>query len=291
MDSKGNLYTTIGTGEVVMIKDDGSYDHIAWVPSKEKAGKDLAALTGLDKADNLYVIDKAPSKYDEDDSPFHPACWDAPATRTGLYKIDAKTRKVTALATKADGWAFCWPHGTAVDSYGNVYMADITYSAIWKISPDGKKVDVWSAHPLLNWHATSASALLRLTNRRRTSTPLPRASRCCSGSRSRKTDRPVNPRPCSPAGTFYSMESRSTQTGTSTSPKRCETLRNEIWVVSPDGAQRILIASKMNAPLDNNAALVLKGNVLCTVNFGFVHEKSEDADRTMVCMKGFLVPK
>src|SRR5262252_1373032 len=150
VDSKGNIYTTLITGEVVMLKDDGSYDHIAWVPSKERAGKDLAGLTGLDKADNLYVINKAPSKYDEADSPFHPACRDATATRTGLYKIDAKTRQVTALATKADGWAFCFPHGTAVDSYGNVYMADLTYSAIWKISPDGKKVEVWSAHPLLN---------------------------------------------------------------------------------------------------------------------------------------------
>ena len=33
IDSKGNIYTTLfHTGEVVMLKDDGSYDHIAWVP-------------------------------------------------------------------------------------------------------------------------------------------------------------------------------------------------------------------------------------------------------------------
>ncbi len=32
-------------------------------------------------------------------------------------------------------------------------MTDLTYSGIWKISPDGKKVDLWSAHPLLNWSA------------------------------------------------------------------------------------------------------------------------------------------
>jgi sugar lactone lactonase YvrE len=30
-------------------------------------------------------------------------------------------------------------------------MTDLTYSGIWKISPDGKKVDLWSAHRLLNW--------------------------------------------------------------------------------------------------------------------------------------------
>jgi hypothetical protein len=71
MDSKGNIYTSLlETGEVVMLKDDGSYQHIAWVPSKERAGKDLAGLTGLDKADNIYVVNKAPSKYDDDDSRF-----------------------------------------------------------------------------------------------------------------------------------------------------------------------------------------------------------------------------
>ncbi len=47
----------------------------------------------------------------------------------------------------------------------------------------------------------------------------------------------------------------------------------------------------MNAPLDNNIGLVLKGDVLCTSNFGFAHSKSEDADRTVVCIKGFPVPK
>ena len=67
--------------------------------------------------------------------------------------------------------------------------------------------------------------------------------------------------------------------------------RNEIWVLSPDGSQRILIAHKTNAPLDNNTGLILKGDVLCTSNFGFARATSEDADRTVVCMKGFPVPK
>ena len=70
-----------------------------------------------------------------------------------------------------------------------------------------------------------------------------------------------------------------------------EILRSEIWVLSPDGSQRILIASNMNAPLDNNTSLVLKRDVLCTANLGFAHAKPEDADRTVVCMKGFPVPK
>jgi sugar lactone lactonase YvrE len=160
MDSKGNMYASlILSGEVVMLKDDGSYDHIAWVPSKEESGKGILIGLVLDKADNIYAAYKAGSKYDDHDlhNPFHPACRDSTTTGTGVYKIDAKTRKVAALATKADGWPFCFPLDVRIDSQGNVYMADLTYPAIWKISPDGKKVDLWSTHSLLNWPPNSYS--------------------------------------------------------------------------------------------------------------------------------------
>src|SRR6202162_2167174 len=154
IDSNGNIYATlIHIGEVVMLKDDGSYDHIAWVPSKEESGKGSLIGLDLDKAGNIYVAYKASSKYDAGDlrNPFHPSCRDATVPRSGVYKIDAKTRKVTALATRAEGWPFCFPDDVAIDSRGNVYMTDLTYSGIWKISPDGKKVDRWCPRPLLNW--------------------------------------------------------------------------------------------------------------------------------------------
>jgi sugar lactone lactonase YvrE len=70
-----------------------------------------------------------------------------------------------------------------------------------------------------------------------------------------------------------------------------EILLNQIWVLSPDGSQRILIATKQNAPLDNNTSLILKGNVLCTANLGVSHVRPEEADRSIVCMKGFPTPK
>ena len=70
-----------------------------------------------------------------------------------------------------------------------------------------------------------------------------------------------------------------------------EILLNQIWVLSPDGSQRILIATKQTAPLDNNTSLDLKGDVLCPANLGFTHAKPEEADRTVVCMEGFPLPK
>jgi len=298
IDSKGNIYTSlISSGEVVMLKDDGTYDHIAWVPSKEESGeKGLLAGIALDKADNLYVVYKAPSKYDEEDlgTPFHPACRDATVTRSGVYKIDAKTRIVTALATRKDGWPFCFPHYVAVDSQGNLYMADVTYSAIWRISSDGKNVDLWSAHPLLNWPPNPYSGFylgvsaLVLDKREKNIYAVTMGDPMVLRIPIKQDGSAGEPQALQPTG--YSLLD-----GVELDAKGniyvSEVLRNEIWVLSPDGSQRIQIANPMNAPLDNNSSIVLKGDVLCTANFGLAHPKAEDADRTVVCMKGFPVPK
>ena len=297
VDSKSNIYTTLfHTGEVIMLKDDGSYDHIAWVPSKEESGKgDLIGLD-FDKEDNIYVAYKAHSKYDATDlaDPFHPSCRDATVTRTGVYKIDAKTRKVTAFATKAEGWPFCFPDDVAIDSQGNVYMTDLTYSGIWKISPDGKKVNLWSAHALLNWSPKPYSGFPIGVNDLVLDKQEKNIYAVTDG------DPMVLRIPIKEDGSagepqVVGLPGYSAFDGIELDAKGniyvSEILRNEIWVLSPDGSQRILIANKVNAPLDNNTSLVLKGDVLCTANLGFTHAKPEEADRTVVCMKGFPVPK
>jgi hypothetical protein len=238
VDSKGNIYASLfHTGEVVMLKQDGSYDHIAWVPSKEESGNgDLSGLD-LDRQDNLYVAYKAHSKYDPGDlrSPFHPSCRDVTVTRSGVYKIDAKTHNVTALATRPGGWPFCFPDNVVVDSRGNVYMTDLTYSAIWKISPDGKKVDLWSAHPLLNPSSRPYSGYFAGVN------DLALASRCClldtrsSTTSKRRTLSPwlmVMIRQCP-----TSQSGRGIDDGVELDAKGnifvSEILQNDIWVVSP----------------------------------------------------------
>ena len=297
IDSKGNIYATLmHTGEIIMLKDDGTYDHIAWVPSKEESGKGDAIGLDFDKGDNIYVAYRAHSKYDATDlaNPFHPSCRDATVTRSGVYKINAKTRKVTPLATKADGWPFCFPDDVAIDSHGNVYMTDLTYSGIWKISPDGKKVDLWSSHPLLNWSPRPYSGFplgvndLALDKQEKNIYAVTDGDPMVLKIPIKEDGTAGEPQALQPAGASafdgIELDARG-------NIYVSELLRNEIWVLSPDGSQRILIANKLTAPLDNNTSLVLKGDVLCTANLGFAHPKPEDADRTVVCMKGFQVPK
>jgi sugar lactone lactonase YvrE len=296
IDSNGNIYATLfHTGEIVMVKDDGSHEHVAWVPSKEESGKgDLIGLD-FDKADNIYVAYKQHSKYDATDlaDPFHPSCRDVKVTQSGVYKVEAKTRRVTALATRADGWPFCFPDDVAIDAKGNVYMTDLTYSGIWKISADGKKVDLWSSHALLNWSATPYTGypigvndlvldkdeknIYAVTDGDPMVLKIPIKEDGTAGEPQRMQ-----------AGGFWALDG--VELDERGNIYVSDIFRNEIWSISPDGSKRALVASKFNAPLDNNTSLVMKGDVLCTANLGFAHKSVEEADKTVVCMKGFTRP-
>jgi len=204
-----------------------------------------------------------------------------------------RPRKVTPLATKAEGWAFCYPDDVAIDSSGNVYATFLRYSGIWKISPDGKKVDLWSARPLLNWSAKPYSGFPLGVNDLALDKQQKNIYAVTDGD-TRVLRIPIKDEGTAgePVALLYGY---SAFDGVELDGKSniyvSEILLNQIWVLSPDGSQSMLIANKENAPLDNNTSLVLRGDVLCAANLGFVHATPEEADRTAVCMKGFPLPK
>jgi sugar lactone lactonase YvrE len=155
IDSKGTMYaTTINGQQIFQINDDGSSKLIATVPSAEEVGHGLLIGLEADGDDNLIVAYTQHSAINGGDDlfdPHHPACRDVRVTRTGVYKVEPASGAVTAIATRADGHPFCFPDDVDVDRAGNIYLTDLTYAGIWKISADGSSVVMWSDHALLNW--------------------------------------------------------------------------------------------------------------------------------------------
>ena len=283
------------TGEIVKVSPSGKHDLIAIVPSEQHVGKGNTVGIDLDKDGNIYVAYTQHSpKYEATNltDPFHAACRDATVTLSGVYKIDAKTGAVTPLATRADGWAFCFPDDVEIDSLGNIYLTDLTYSGIWKISPDGKKVDLWSADPLLNWSPTPYSGLHLGVNVLVLDKDEKNIYAATDG------DPMVVKVPIRDDGTagpaVAVSRGHSPFDGIELDDQGniyvSEIERNEIWVMTPDGSRRSLVASKATAPLDNNTSLIWHNGMVCTANLGFLHPNVEEADRTITCITGYRLP-
>ncbi len=292
VDSQGNLYASLfNTGEIVQLKEDGQYVHIAWVPAEADSGKGHVLGIASDKDDNLYVAYKARSKYDRVGDPRHPACRDATDVTSGVYRIDAETREVTPVATRGDGWPFCFPDDVAIDDVGNIYLADLTYAGIWKITLDGG-VTLWSEHPLLHWSATPYSGfplgvnVLALDAGQRNiyaaTSGDPLVLRIPIQSDGRAGEPLVISRGHSLLDGIALDEEGNIYVS--------EIFRNEIIGLSPDGSRRVVVANKQSAPLDGNASLVIHAGILYVANLGFAHSRWQDADRTVVAIRGFPRP-
>lgn len=296
VDAEGNIYTALfHTGRIVKIAPDGSQEILAVVPSEAEAGKGDTVGIDLDKDGNIYVAYKQNSPRHEATNlvdPFHAACRDATVTMSGLYKVDAKTREVTALATRADGWPFCFPDDVDIDAAGNIYMTDLTYAGIWKISPDGRTVDLWSADPLLNWSPRPYSGFPLGVNVLVLDRDEKNVYAATDG------DPMVLRIPIQEDGSAGPVEVVSRghtpfdgiELDDQGNIYVSELLRNEIWALSPDGSRRSLVASKANAPLDNNTSLIWRDGTVCTANLGFTHASPAEADRTIVCVSGYDLP-
>jgi hypothetical protein len=66
-----------------------------------------------------------------------------------------------------------------------------------------------------------------------------------------------------------------------------EILRSDISVFSPDGSERIVVASRYTARLVNPTSLVCHAGVLCTANLGW---NVKPAPRSVACISGFRRP-
>lgn len=294
VDSQNNLYASITyTGEVVLLKDDGSHEHIAWVPSKEESGQGQLIGMDVDAQDNIYIaylqfsksIDYGADLFDK----HHPACHDVRVTRSGVYKIDAKTREVTPVATRAEGWPFCFPDDVDIDKAGNIYLTDLTYSGIWKIWTDGK-VTMWSNDPLLNPTDPIDSMGVNVCVLDKEEKNLYAATTTRVG---RIVKIPINEDGSAGKAELFST-AHAYFDGIEIDDEgyiyASEPGLNQIIVLSPQGGgpwsltPRKVIAS--GPPLQGPTSLVLRDGILYTANLAF-GVKPEQKNKAVVAVKGF----
>lgn len=290
MDSKKNIFATIiATGEVIKLESDGKYSHVAWVPSKEESGTGQAVGIETDNDDNILVAYTETSKkyynlFDTHD----PACKDVSVTKSGVYKIDAKTHKVTKVLTKADGWPVCFPDDIDVDRAGNIYVSDLTYAGIWKIDTKGE-VKLWSADPLLNYSDPSLPLGVNVIVLDKAQENIYAATTTIEGL---IVKIPINKDGSAGKAVIHSR-GHTYFDGIEIDDEgyiyASEPAINQIIVISPEAGwlgttQRKVIARK--GPLQGPTSLVLRDGVLYTANlaFGLPEEKKNN---TIVAIKNF----
>ncbi len=150
LDKDGVLYASTHAGQTIYrVADDGSSELVATVPSEEAKGHGEALGMEFDANGDLIVAYTEHSAHSNLFDPFHAGCRDATVTASGVYRVKVETGEVTPVVTKADGVPFCYPDDVDIDKAGNIYLSDLTYAGIWKITPEGEAT-LWSADPLLN---------------------------------------------------------------------------------------------------------------------------------------------
>lgn len=289
VDPRGRIFTALSdTGEILRLDEHGGYVHVATVPNAALGRAGHTWGLEFDSRGNLFAAYVWTSKFYDEGDPLHLACRDSTDQYTGIYRINVDTGEVVPVLTKHDGWPGCFPDDIAVDSHGNLYVTDLTLSGVWKIMPD-RTFTLWSSHALLQWPADPYNAIVEgandlaidaaqrnlivVTDGDPAIVKIPIEADGSAGTPSvlARDLSPLDGVALDELGNIYVSE----------------ILRSEISVFSPDGAQRIVIATADTAPLVNNTSLVYRNGAVCAANLGW---NVTPEPRSVVCISGFRRP-
>ncbi len=290
-DAQGRLYASIvKTGEIVRLDGRGGAEHVATIPSPELGRAGMTLGIEFDSRGALYVAYVwTGSRFNNEFDPLHLSCRDSTDLYSGIYQIDVVSGNVRALLTKKDGWPVCFPDDIAIDVDGSLYVTDLTLSGVWKIGPD-HAFSLWSADPLLQWppppHATAplgANDLVLDRNHR--------VLYVVTNGDPAIVRIPINADGSAGAATVVARDLTvldGVELDEVGNIYVSELLRSEISVFSPDGRERLVIASKDTAPINGPTSLVYRAGQLCVANMGWeVHPEP----RTVTCIAGFRRPR
>ena len=288
-DQAGQIYASIyKTGEIVRVTPKGGYEHVAYVPSEQVGSEGITTGLEFDRNGNLYVAYMWHYSEHEEADPTHPACRDSRDRYTGIYKVDKGSHHAEPVLTKADGWPGCFPDDIAIDDVGNLYVTDLTLSGIWKIKSGGS-YSLWCSDPLLQWppppyYSYPEGANDLVMDRKRQSLvvvtdgspAIVRIPILADGTAGK---------PAIVARDLTALDG--VELDEFGNIYVSEVTRNEISVFSPDGKNRVVIATAQTAPIINPTSLVYRSGTLCTANMAFA---AKIEPRSIVCISGFRRP-
>lgn len=290
VDPRGVVFASIvQTGEIVRLDGHGGYQRVATVPAADLGGRGMTLGMAFARDGSLLVAYTwTGSRFNNEFDPLHLSCRDSTDVYSGVYRVDVANGGVSPLLTKRDGWPVCFPDDLAIDRNGDVYVTDLTLSGIWKIAA-GRKVVLWSADPLLQWPLPPYAAAPEGAN--------DLALDPQEGSLFVVTDGapalvriPIN-RDGSAGKASLAARDLTVLDGVAVDERGnvyvSELLRSEISVFSPDGNQRILIATRQTAPISGPTSLVYYNGVLCAANMGWPIKAGPG---TVACLSGFRRP-
>jgi DNA-binding beta-propeller fold protein YncE len=287
----GSMYASLWqSGHIIEIGPKGGVRSVGFVPDESLGRQGITTGVELGPDGQLYVAYMWHYSPEEELDPKHLGCRNSQDVYTGIYRIDPRTGVTTPFLTKRDGWPVCFPDDIAFDMHGDMYVTDLTLSGIWRLAPE-RKFTLWSADPLLAWPdapyrsfpegandiviAPDGSAVYVVTGGSPAIVKVPIRSDGSAGPATivARDLNVLDGIELDERGNIYISE----------------IYRNEVSVFSPDGGQRIVIATADTAPLDGPTSLSYRNGTLCVANAGMtptdIHEP-----RSVACISGFRRP-
>lgn len=293
-DGQGGLFASLyHSGRVVRVGADGKVTEIATLRSVVGDAKGSTLGIEWDGADTLYV---AFAEYSERYSwpanigLVREACGDSTVKHTGLYKVAISTGKVEAVATRADGYPFCFTDEPTIGPDGSVYLSDLSFSGIWRYSPKTGEVTMWSKDPLFDAGPHPMSGFPVGVNGIAVS-PAGDAVYGVTGGNPMVVRIPINADGSAGQGVkvafgYDNMDGIAFDKAGNIYVT--EAIRHEIWKLSPDAAKRQQIGNPLDAPLGSPANIAFVGDEICATNLNFFGNLPPEKANTIVCVSGTL---
>lgn len=293
-DGDGGLFASLfASGRVVQIAADGTVTDIASIAGATGGAAGSTIGIDYDGDDTIYVAFAGHSDlypWPNDPSVAELACSDSTVLATGLYAVTVSTGAVAPVATRADGYGFCYTDDPVVMPDGAVLVSDLSRAAIWRIEPDSGAATLWSDDPLFDPGPTPLSGFAVGPNG-----IAPGADGASvyavTGGNPMLVRIPVNGDGSAGAGTkvTYGYDNLDgLEVGPDGAFYLTEAFRSEVWRVAPDASSREQIGAPAGAPLGGPASIAFLGDSLCVTNLDFFGMLPPEHANTVVCKSGVL---